>query len=94
MALAASVVVGLCVAWGCGDDDNKTPKGCGDLPLYDVHDASPNDIAAREQAAAAGCVTKAGTATTSDNPPAGGAGGGGGAAGSAGAGGTTDSGAD
>lgn len=95
MTLAVSVVLGLTVAWGCGDDENKTPK-CPDLPLYDVHDASPEQVAAREQAAAEGCVTKPGTATTAaaGAPGTGGTGGAGGSDGAAGSGGTTDAAAD
>ncbi|MBE7482155.1 MAG: hypothetical protein HS104_19530 [Polyangiaceae bacterium] len=96
MVLAASVVMGLLVAWGCGDDENKTPS-CPELPLYDVHDASGTDKQAREQAAAAGCVTKPGTATTAAaGAPGGGgsAGAGGSSGGTAGAGGTSDAAAD
>jgi hypothetical protein len=80
LTLAASVVLGLTVAWGCGDDESMTPS-CPDLPLYDARDASPSDIAAREQAASEGCVTKPGTATTAA-AGAPGVGGGGGSGGS------------
>ena len=73
VSLAASMIVGLAVAWGCGEDEGMTPN-CPELPLYAALDASPSDIAAREQAAAEGCVTRAGTATTSTSPPAGGGG--------------------
>ena len=69
VSLAASMIVGLAVAWGCGEDEGMTPN-CPELPLYAALDASPSDIAAREQAAAEGCVTRAGTATTSTSPPA------------------------
>lgn len=102
LTLAASLLLGLGVAWGCGDDESKTPK-CPDLPLYDVHDASPDDIAAREAAAAAGCVTKPGTATTAatcsgggtgGSSGSGGSGGSGGSSGSGGTGGASDSGTD
>ena len=68
VSLAASLIIGLAVTWGCGEDESMTPN-CPDLPLYDVHDASAADLAARKAAAAEGCVTQAGTATTPLDPP-------------------------
>jgi len=104
VVLAASVVVGLLVAWGCGDDENKTPK-CSELPLYNLSEldatdeAWPGIVAARELGHTEGCVTKPGTATTAaagapGSGGTGGSGGSGGAGGNAGSGGTTDAAAD
>lgn len=47
----------IVVVAACGEDDGKTPN-CPALTLYDVKTPlTPDDIAARNAAVAAGCVT-------------------------------------
>jgi hypothetical protein len=57
----------IVVMAACGEDDGKTPN-CPDLPLYDVNNPTSDEIAAREAAEAAGCLTKPGPAPTSTTP--------------------------
>jgi hypothetical protein len=85
--LWASASAGALVLVACGEDDGKTPS-CPDLALYDIHNPSPDDVAARAAAEAKGCVTGAGDASTG-SAGGGGTGGGAGVGGSAGSGGGT-----
>ncbi len=83
----------LFMAAGCGTDNGETPTKCGDNVdlsklIYDVNDASPENIQVRDELVSRGCLTGPGDAS-SGLAGATGTGGGGGTGGSPG-----DSGAD